>query len=112
MSLIPPTQVSRFSSGYANRCLPAASKQRARKRERSRGKLHANSPPDQTYAQRIGSRLIYHVRDPGKGFSFDALRHAAISNPPDARAAHLQRNLVDELIYNERGNEVHLIKYL
>jgi DNA-binding NarL/FixJ family response regulator len=73
--------------------------------------------------------LIYHVRDPGKGFSFEALPHAAISNPPNAPAAHLQyrtelnmraggfgilvtRNLVDELIYNERGNEVLLVKYL
>jgi DNA-binding NarL/FixJ family response regulator len=25
--------------------------------------------------------LIYHVSDPGNGFSFDALQHAAISNP-------------------------------
>jgi DNA-binding response OmpR family regulator len=73
--------------------------------------------------------LIYHVRDPGKGFSFDFLPHAAISNPPDAPAAHMEyrtahdlraggfgilvtRSLVDELIYNERGNEVLLIKYL
>jgi anti-sigma regulatory factor (Ser/Thr protein kinase) len=70
-----------------------------------------------------------HVRDPGEGFSFEGLRHAAISNPDDAPAAHLQRrmelnmraggfgilvarNLVDELIYNERGNEVLLVKYL
>ncbi len=73
--------------------------------------------------------LIYHVRDPGKGFSLDFLPHAAISNPPDAPAAHMEyraardlrpggfgilvtRSLVDELIYNERGNEVLLIKYL
>ena len=73
--------------------------------------------------------LIYHVRDPGKGFSFDFLPHAAISNPPDEPAAHMEyrtahdlraggfgilvtRSLVDELIYNERGNEVLLIKYL
>ena len=73
--------------------------------------------------------LTYHVRDPGKGFSFNFLPHAAISNPPDAPAAHMQyrsehnlrsggfgilvtRSLVDELIYNEPGNEVLLIKYL
>ena len=78
---------------------------------------------------RTGRILIYHVRDPGKGFSFDFLPHAAISNPPDAPAAHMEyraarnlrpggfgilvtRSLVDELIYNERGNEVLLIKYL
>jgi anti-sigma regulatory factor (Ser/Thr protein kinase) len=37
--------------------------------------------------------LIYRVRDPGKGFFSDALRHAAISNLPDAPAAHLQRRM-------------------
>ncbi len=73
--------------------------------------------------------LIYHVRDPGKGFSFDFLPHAAISNPIGEPTAHMEyraaqnlrpggfgilvtRSLVDELIYNERGNEVLLIKYL
>ena len=73
--------------------------------------------------------LIYHVRDPGKGFAFDFLPHAAISNLPDTPAAHMEyrsahdlrpggfgilltRSLVDELIYSERGNEVLLIKYL
>ncbi len=73
--------------------------------------------------------LIYHVRDPGKGFAFDFLPHAAISNFPDTPAAHMEyrsahdlrpggfgilltRSLVDELIYSERGNEVLLIKYL
>ena len=69
------------------------------------------------------------VKDPGEGFSLDELRHAAISNPPDDPARHiyyreeaglpgggygilLSRHLVDELIYNEFGNEVVLIKYL
>ena len=55
--------------------------------------------------------------------------HAAVGNPPDSPIAHVEhreaqglrpggfgilltRNLVDELIYNEKGNEVILIKYL
>ena len=77
-----------------------------------------------------GSRsLIYYVRDPGPGFSFEDLSHAAVSNPPDSPFEHadirermglrpggfgilLTRKLVDELIYNETGNEVLLIKYL
>jgi len=69
------------------------------------------------------------IRDPGKGFSPDEIPHAAVSNPPEAPCAHimrreaqglrpggfgilLTRNFVDELIYNEKGNEVILIKHL
>ena len=73
--------------------------------------------------------IIYYVRDPGKGFSFGELTHAAVSNPVDAPTEHaeirdrlgmrpggfgilLTRQLVDELIYNETGNEAMLIKYV
>ena len=69
------------------------------------------------------------VKDPGLGFSLDELYHAAISNPLDSPVRHinyreaagmpaggygilLTRHLVDEMIYNEQGNEVLLIKYL
>jgi len=69
------------------------------------------------------------IKDPGEGFSLDELYHAAISNPPDDPIRHipvreasglpaggygilLSRHLVDELVYNEQGNEVLLIKYL
>jgi CheY-like chemotaxis protein/anti-sigma regulatory factor (Ser/Thr protein kinase) len=72
---------------------------------------------------------LYYVRDPGEGFSFDELAHAAVSNPADSPVEHAEirekmgmrpggfgimmtRQLVDELIYNEHGNEVLLIKYL
>lgn len=73
--------------------------------------------------------LLYQIRDPGQGFSFEQLPHAAISNPPDNPAEHilyrmehglraggfgilLVNKLVDELFYNEKGNEVLMIKYL
>jgi CheY-like chemotaxis protein/anti-sigma regulatory factor (Ser/Thr protein kinase) len=73
--------------------------------------------------------ILYHIRDPGEGFSFDRLPHAAISNQPDQPFAHaevraalgirpggfgvlLTRKFADELVYNQRGNEVVLIKYL
>ncbi|HLY16584.1 MAG TPA: response regulator [Bryobacteraceae bacterium] len=90
------------------------------------------SDPDKrvqvTYV-RTTRAIVYLIQDPGKGFSFDAIEHAAISNPPDAPARHLEiraekgvrpggfgilltRNLVDELIYNDKGNEVLFIKYL
>jgi anti-sigma regulatory factor (Ser/Thr protein kinase)/ActR/RegA family two-component response regulator len=69
------------------------------------------------------------IKDPGPGFSMKEIPHAAIGNPEDSPIAHvehreaqglrpggfgilLSRNLVDELIYNETGNEVILIKYL
>jgi CheY-like chemotaxis protein/anti-sigma regulatory factor (Ser/Thr protein kinase) len=73
--------------------------------------------------------ILYYVRDPGPGFSFDELPHAAISNPSESPVEHVEvrerlgmrpggfglmmtRQLVDEMIYNEVGNEVLLIKYL
>jgi anti-sigma regulatory factor (Ser/Thr protein kinase) len=76
------------------------------------------------------SRLIlYRISDPGPGFQFDALTHAALNNPPDQPAEHqrvradkgirpggfgilMVRALVDDLVYNEAQNEVILIKYL
>jgi anti-sigma regulatory factor (Ser/Thr protein kinase) len=78
---------------------------------------------------RLASAIIYSVRDPGEGFSFDKLAHAAISNPPEDPVGHiavrqaaglrpggfgilLMRDIADELMYNERGNEVLLVKYI
>ena len=69
------------------------------------------------------------VKDPGKGFEFDKLHHAAVSNPSGDPILHMQvreaeglapggfgillsRQLVDELIYNEQGNDVVMVKYL
>ncbi|MEO8367930.1 MAG: ATP-binding protein [Candidatus Solibacter sp.] len=69
------------------------------------------------------------IHDPGTGFSLDFLPHAAISNPDDAPTKHVEvraeagkrpggfgilltKNLVDELLYNERGNAVMFVKYL
>jgi anti-sigma regulatory factor (Ser/Thr protein kinase) len=73
--------------------------------------------------------IIVHIHDPGTGFSLDFLPHAAISNPADSPIRHIEvraeegrrpggfgilltRNLVDELLYNERGNAVLFVKYL
>jgi len=70
-----------------------------------------------------------HITDPGSGFALDEVPHAAIANPPDDPIRHLAlrqertmrpggfgvllaRQLVDELIYGQNGNEVILIKYL
>jgi anti-sigma regulatory factor (Ser/Thr protein kinase) len=73
--------------------------------------------------------VMARIKDPGDGFTLEEVRHAAIANPPDDPIAHvirrneqgmrpggygvmLAKNLVDELIYGEKGNEVLLVKYL
>jgi len=78
---------------------------------------------------RTRKSLMVEIQDPGKGFSLDSLPHAAICNPEDSPIHHVEvrveagqrpggfgilmtRNLVDELIYNERGNGVVFVKYL
>jgi two-component system, OmpR family, response regulator len=73
--------------------------------------------------------IIGQIHDPGTGFSLDFLPHAAISNPADSPTRHVEvraeeglrpggfgilvtKNLVDDLLYNERGNAVLFVKYL
>jgi DNA-binding NarL/FixJ family response regulator len=72
--------------------------------------------------------IVFYVRDPGAGFQWDEIPHAAVSNPPEAPVAHMElreamgmrpggfgiltaKGIVDELIYSEVGNEVLLIKH-
>jgi DNA-binding NarL/FixJ family response regulator len=78
---------------------------------------------------RTSRSVIVHIHDPGSGFSLDFLPHAAISNPDGSPTRHVEiraeqgqrpggfgilmsRNLVDDLLYNERGNAVMFVKYL
>jgi CheY-like chemotaxis protein/anti-sigma regulatory factor (Ser/Thr protein kinase) len=73
--------------------------------------------------------ILYRIKDPGEGFSLEALYHAAILNPEGDPIHHervreekgmrpggfgilIASNMVDEMVYNERHNEVVLIKYL
>ncbi|MGH9805261.1 MAG: ATP-binding protein [Candidatus Acidiferrales bacterium] len=73
--------------------------------------------------------LLYRIADPGRGFRFAELEHAAVSYGPDQAIAHMKpreekglrpggfgllvaKAMVDELLYNEAQNEVVLIKYL
>lgn len=72
--------------------------------------------------------IVFYVHDPGLGFRWETIQHAAISNPVDNPMRHLSvreqqgmrpggfgiliaRGIVDELIYSEVGNEVLLIKH-
>jgi len=73
--------------------------------------------------------VVCRVKDPGQGFSLEELQHAAINSPVDDLFSHvavrearglrpggfgllMSQRLVDELIYNEQGNDVLLVKYL
>jgi CheY-like chemotaxis protein/anti-sigma regulatory factor (Ser/Thr protein kinase) len=73
--------------------------------------------------------LLYRIADPGPGFNIEDLPHAAIGGPPDDPVAHMHvreakgirpggfgllmvQGSVDELLYNERRNEVVFVKYL
>ena len=72
---------------------------------------------------------MYRIADPGPGFKVEELPHAAIGQPTDQPIEHMRvreekgirpggfgivsvRASVDELIYNEKRNEVVFIKYL
>lgn len=78
---------------------------------------------------RTARMVLIFVRDDGSGFSIGDLGHAAVNNPPDNPLLHTQlrsqmgmrpggfgimlaKQVADELIYNEFGNAVMLIKYL
>jgi len=73
--------------------------------------------------------VLYRIADPGTGFQFEDLPHAAVSYAPDQLFEHVEvrkerglrpggfgilmaRAMVDELIYNEAHNEVVFVKYL
>jgi anti-sigma regulatory factor (Ser/Thr protein kinase) len=73
--------------------------------------------------------LMYRIADPGPGFTMEDLPHAAIGQPADNPILHMQvreekglrpggfgllmvRASVDELLYNEKRNEVVFVKYL
>ena len=73
--------------------------------------------------------LMFRIADPGPGFSFDGLSHAAVGQPESEPTAHMsireERGIrpggfgilmtkagADELLYNEAQNEVMFVKYL
>ena len=75
---------------------------------------------------RTSKAVVYHIEDPGEGFRHLSLPHAAVTNPEDPTHAAkvraesgmrpggfgmlLASKLVDEVLYNQSGNEVILIK--
>lgn len=78
---------------------------------------------------RTARMILFHIRDAGPGFDLNGLAHAAVNNPPEDPMRHatarsemgmrpggfgilLVKQIADDLIYNEQGNEVVLVKYL
>ena len=78
---------------------------------------------------RLKRAFLCRIKDPGEGFDPASLNHAAINNPNDNPVRHalvreemglrgggfgilLASQLVDDLVYNERHNEVLFVKYL
>jgi len=78
---------------------------------------------------RAGHSIVLHIRDAGSGFALGEVKHAAFNNPPDDPLRHMEyrskqgmraggfgimlvQQIADELVYNEAGNEVLLVKYL
>ena len=91
------------------------------------GKLDPNHKVRIAYLR--GRRMVlYRIADPGPGFKMDDLPHAAIAHPdnpiehmnvreekglrPGGFGILMVKAKVDELIYNEKRNEVVFVKYL
>jgi anti-sigma regulatory factor (Ser/Thr protein kinase) len=80
-------------------------------------------------AAKTARAIVYHFRDPGDGFDRSGLPESPLTTH-DELMAHFEareqqgktrpggfgmlivKQIVDEVVYNERGNEVLLIKYL
>jgi anti-sigma regulatory factor (Ser/Thr protein kinase) len=73
--------------------------------------------------------ILYRIADPGPGFKIEQLPHAAIGQSSEDPILHMQireekgirpggfgllmvKGSVDELLYNEKRNEVVFVKYL
>ena len=78
---------------------------------------------------RLKRAILYSIQDPGEGFDIDKIEHAAFANPPDDPLRHmgireqegirpggfgimLASQAIDELVFNEKHNELVFVKYL
>jgi anti-sigma regulatory factor (Ser/Thr protein kinase) len=83
----------------------------------------------EVHAVKTERTIVYYVRDPGPGFRLERMEYAASEDPAVDPMVHIEKrlaegqrpggfgilmakNVVDEVIYSELGNEVVLIKYL
>jgi CheY-like chemotaxis protein len=78
---------------------------------------------------RFRSAILYSIEDPGQGFDIDEIQHAAFANPSDEPLRHmdireekgirpggfgimLASQAIDELIFNEKHNELIFVKHV
>jgi DNA-binding response OmpR family regulator len=78
---------------------------------------------------RLKRAVMYSIKDPGEGFDIDKVGHAAVSNPPEEPIRHmtvreqlglrpggygilLASQVIDELVYNQKRNELIFVKYI
>jgi len=72
--------------------------------------------------------ILYSIKDPGEGFNIKDIEHAAFANPPGQPTRHMEvrqelglrpggfgimlaSQVIDELVYNEKHNELIFVKY-
>ena len=92
------------------------------------GKCDRNQTVEVKYI-RLKRAIMYSIKDPGEGFNLAQVQHAAVANPADNPFLHMQvrqqkgmrpggfgimlaAQVIDELIYNEKHNELIFVKYL
>jgi CheY-like chemotaxis protein/anti-sigma regulatory factor (Ser/Thr protein kinase) len=78
---------------------------------------------------RLKRAIIYSIKDPGEGFDLEQVQHAAVANPVDEPYRHMEVRMqkglraggygillasqtIDELLYNEKHNELIFVKYV
>jgi CheY-like chemotaxis protein/anti-sigma regulatory factor (Ser/Thr protein kinase) len=92
------------------------------------GKLDISKRVEVKYIQ-LKRAIMYSIKDPGEGFDLKKIEHAAFANPEDQPFRHMQvrqekglrpggfgimlaSQVIDELIYNEKHNELIFVKYI
>src|ERR1051325_1444891 len=78
---------------------------------------------------RLKRAIMYSIKDPGEGFDLKQIEHAAVANPDDEPYRHMQlrqqkglrpggfgimlaSQTIDELVYNQKHNELIFVKYI
>jgi CheY-like chemotaxis protein/anti-sigma regulatory factor (Ser/Thr protein kinase) len=92
------------------------------------GKLDINKKVEVKYI-RLKRAIMYSIKDPGEGFDLNQIKHAAVANPDNEPFRHMQfrrekglrpggfgimlaSQTIDELVYNQKHNELIFIKYI
>jgi CheY-like chemotaxis protein/anti-sigma regulatory factor (Ser/Thr protein kinase) len=92
------------------------------------GKLDPTKQVEVKYVK-MKRAILYSIKDPGEGFTVEDIKHAAIANPDGKPFQHMEvrmekgmrpggfgimlaSQVIDELVYNEKHNELIFVKYL